>query len=578
MDGDLEALARRWGVEPGFHDVFGNWRVVPDEVLRQVIAALSAGNAEPAAMEPPPAITRAFQGDGRRLWGLAVQLYSVRSRRNHGIGDFRDLRDIVTIAARAGAAAIGLNPLHALFLDQPELASPYAPNSRLFLNPLYIALDELDWFRRGDIPDAETVKRGDLVDYPAVSALKLAALRAAYGRFLSDISPEQRNDFDMFRDERGESLKRFACFEMLRARHAPLPWWQWPAPWSSPNDVEIETMHRAEREQCGFFEFLQWVADRQLAQCQRHASQKGMAIGLYLDLAVGAEPAGAGAWSNQQAVVASLSIGAPPDALNRAGQNWGLVPFNPHTLPAHDFAAFRQLLAATMRHAGAVRLDHVLGLMRLYLIPHGAGEGAYVRYPFEQLLRVIAEESQKHRCIFIGEDLGTVPEGFRETVARWGVWSYRVMMFERRHDGAFKSPDEYPADALATFNTHDLATFSGWMSGHDLLAKRAIGLITESDEDRARDGDALRTGLAGYAENGTDSIAAAARFLAASPSRLVAVSIEDVLGVADQVNIPGTTDQHPNWRRKLPIALEDWDKQPAFAEIAEAFRRAGRAA
>jgi 4-alpha-glucanotransferase len=577
MDGDLEALARRWGVEPGFHDVFGNWRVVPDEVLRQVIAALSAGNAEPAAMEAPSSIVRAFQGDGRRLWGLAVQLYAVRSRRNHGIGDFRDLRDIVAIAARAGAAAVGLNPLHALFLDRPELTSPYAPNSRLFVNPLYIALDELDWFRRGDIPDAETVRRGHLVDYPAVSALKLAAFRAAYGRFLSDASPEQRDDFDTFRDERGESLKRFACFEMLRARHAPVPWWQWPAPWSSPNDVEIETMHRAEREQCGFFEFLQWVADRQLAQCQHHASQKGMTIGLYLDLAVGAEPAGAGAWSNQQAVVASLSIGAPPDALNRAGQNWGLVPFNPHTLPAHDFAAFRQLLAATMRHAGAVRLDHVLGLMRLYLIPHGAGEGAYVRYPFEQLLRVIAEESQKHRCIFIGEDLGTVPEGFRETVARWGVWSYRVMMFERRHGGAFKSPDEYPADALATFNTHDLATFSGWMSGHDLLTKRAIGLITESDEDRARDRDALRTGLAGYAEDGTDSIAAAARFLAASPSRLVAVSIEDVLGVADQVNIPGTTDRHPNWRRKLPVALEDWDKQPAFIEIADAFRRAGRA-
>jgi 4-alpha-glucanotransferase len=551
--------------------------VVPEEVLRQVIAALSAGNAEPAAMEPPPSIVRAFQGDGRRLWGLAVQLYSVRSRRNHGIGDFRDLRDIVTIAARAGAAAVGLNPLHALFLDRPELASPYAPNSRLFLNPLYIALDELDWFRRGDIPDAETVRRGDLVDYPAVSALKLAALRAAYGRFLSDSSPEQRNDFDAFRDERGESLKRFACFEMLRARHAPVPWWQWPAPWSSPNDVEIETMHRAEREQCGFFEFLQWVADRQLAQCQHHASQKGMAIGLYLDLAVGAEPAGAGAWSNQQAVVASLSIGAPPDALNRAGQNWGLVPFNPHTLPEHDFAAFRQLLAATMRHAGAVRLDHVLGLMRLYLIPHGASEGAYVRYPFEQLLRVIAEESQKHRCIFIGEDLGTVPEGFRETVARWGVWSYRVMMFERRHDGSFKPPDEYPADALATFNTHDLATFSGWMSGHDLLAKRAIGLMTETDEDRTHDRDALRTGLAGYAEDGKDNIAAAVRFLAVSPSRLVAVSIEDLLGVADQVNIPGTTDQHPNWRRKLPVALEEWDKQPAFAEIAEAFRRAGRA-
>lgn len=577
MDGDLEALARRWGVEPGFHDVFGNWRVVPAEVLRQVIAALSAGNAQPAAMEPPPSNVRAFQGDGRRLWGLTLQLYSVRSRRNHGIGDFHDLRDIVTIAARAGAAAVGLNPLHALFLDRPELASPYAPNSRLFLNPLYIALDDLDWFRRGDISDAETVRRGDLVDYPAVSALKLAALRAAYGRFMSDASPERRNDFDAFCQEQGESLKRFACFEMLRARHAPLPWWQWPAPWSSPNDIEIETMHRAEPEQCGFFEFLQWVADRQLAQCQRHALQKGMAIGLYLDLAIGAEPTGADAWGNQQAVVASLSIGAPPDELNRAGQNWGLVPFNPHTLPDHDFAVFRRLLAAAMRHAGAVRLDHVLGLMRLYLIPHGSSEGAYVRYPFQQLLRVIAEESHKHRCIFIGEDLGTVPEGFRETMMRWGVWSYRVMMFERRHGGAFKSPDEYPAEALATFGTHDLATFSGWMSGHDLLAKRAIGLMTESDEDRARDRDALLAGLADYTEGGADGIVAAARFLAATPSPLVTVSIEDVLGVADQVNIPGTVEQqNPNWRRKLPVMLEEWEQQSAFVKIADAFRRGGR--
>jgi 4-alpha-glucanotransferase len=551
--------------------------MVPAEVLRQVIAALSAGNAEPAATGLPPNDMRAFQGNGRRLWGLAVQLYAVHSRRNLGIGDFRDLRDIVTIAARAGAAAVGLNPLHALFLDRPELASPYAPNSRLFLNPLYIALDELDWSRRGDIPDAGTVRQGDLIDYPAVSALKIAALRAAHRRFLSDASAEQRNDFDAFRDESGGSLKRFACFEVLRARHAPLPWWQWPAPWSSPNDVEIETMHRAEREQCGFFEFLQWVADRQLAQCQRQASQEGMAIGLYLDLAVGAEPTGADAWSNQQAVMASLSIGAPPDELNRAGQNWGLVPFNPHTLPDDDFATFRQLLAVTMRHAGAVRLDHVLGLMRLYLIPHGAGEGAYVRYPFEQLLRVIAEESRKHRCIFIGEDLGTVPEGFRETMARWGVWSYRVMMFERRPDGTFRPPEDYPADALATFGTHDLATFAGWMSGRDLLAKRAIGLATESDEDRARDRDAFCAGLARYAEGGPESIVTAARFLAMTPSRLVTVSIEDVLGVADQVNIPGTVGQHPNWRRKLPVMLENWEQQPVFAQVVAAFRRAGRA-
>lgn len=299
-----------------------------------------------------------------------------------------------------------------------------------------------------------------------------------------------------------------------------------------------------------------------------------MPIGLYLDLAVGVDPSGADAWSNQQAVMSALSIGAPPDELNRAGQNWGLVPFNPHALPDDDFAVFRQLLAAAMRHAGAVRLDHVLGLMRLYLIPRGSAEGAYVRYPFEQLLRVIAEESEKHRCIFIGEDLGTVPEGFRKTAARWGIWSYRVMMFERRNGGAFKAPEEYAADALATFGTHDLATFAGWMSGDDLRAKRAIGLVTESDEDRARERDALRGVLRSF---GGDDIASAARFLAATPSRLVAVSIEDLLGMADQVNIPGTVEQHPNWRRKLPVPLEEWESQSAFGQVAEAFRRAGRA-
>jgi 4-alpha-glucanotransferase len=573
MDSGLEALARRWGVEPGFHDIFGVWRVVPEDTLRPVIAALSAGQPEPAALDQPVEVLRAFQGDGRRLWAISVQLYAVRSKRNLGIGDFRDLRDIVSLAARAGAAAIGLNPLHALFIDRPEAASPYAPNSRLFLNPLYIALDELDWFRRGDVSDAENVRRAELVDYPAVAALKLAALRAAYGRFQADASSQQREEFDIFCVERGESLRRFSCFQVLHARHAPAPWWQWPVPWSHPTDVEIDAFHRSEREHCGFFEFLQWIADRQLAQCQQQARQSGMPIGLYLDLAVGVDPSGAAAWSNQKSVMATLSIGAPPDELNREGQNWGLVPFNPHALTDDDFAVFRQLLAAAMRHAGAVRLDHVLGLMRLYLIPHGASEGAYVRYPFEQLLRVIAEESHKHRCIFIGEDLGTVPEGFRDIAARWGVWSYRVVMFERHHGGAFKPPAEYPADALATFGTHDLATFAGWMSGDDLRAKRAIGLAAESDDDRAREREALLTSLKSC---GGDKIAAVARFLAETPSRLVAVSIDDILGVADQVNIPGTVEQHPNWRRKLPVPLEEWADQPAFVEVAEAFRNAGR--
>jgi 4-alpha-glucanotransferase len=576
MDGDLEALARKWGVEPGFHDVFGNWRVVPDDVLRRVIAALSIGRAEPATVAPPAAVLPAFQGDVRRHWGLAVQLYAVRSRRNLGIGDFRDLHDIISIAVRAGAAAVGLNPLHALFLDRPELTSPYAPNSRAFLNPLYIALDALPGFEASDVSasDLESVTDGDLVDYARVAKIKLAALRKAYDRFRADASQQHNNEFELFRARRGDALKRFACFEILRARHAPRPWWEWPAPFSNPSDEEIANLYNKESMECGFHEFLQWSADRQLADCQLHAVQSGLSIGLYLDLAVGVEPSGADAWSNQKSVVSSLSIGAPPDELNRAGQNWGLVPFNPHALPDNDFAVFRQLLSATMYYAGAVRLDHVLGLMRLYLIPRGAPEGAYVHYPFEQLLRIIAEESHQYRCAFIGEDLGTVPEGFRETAARWGLWSYRVMMFERMDGGAFKPPEQYPAQALATFNTHDLPTFAGWMAGDDLTAKRSLGLQTESDDDRGRDRAALQACLANYGEGG---LAAAARFLAATPSHLVMVSVEDLLGVSEQVNIPGTTDQHPNWRRKLPVLLEDWEKEAAFAEIAEVFRAAGRA-
>jgi 4-alpha-glucanotransferase len=577
LEHDLIEQARRWGVEPGYHDVFGNWHEVPPDTLRTLIAALSAGQSAPASFAPPDREMRAFQDDGRRLWGLTLQLYAVRSQRNWGIGDFRDLRDIVAMTARTGAAAIGVNPLHALFVDRPQLASPYAPNSRLFLNPLYIAVDELEWFDAGDVPVAEreALRRCELVDYPWVTKLKLAALRAAYDRMRGGSPPR---DFDHFRGERGDSLRRFACFEVLRARYAPSRWWEWPAPWSHPTDRDIAELYRSEPEQCGFIEFLQWVADRQLAQCSRQAAQSGLPIGLYLDLAVGVEPSGADAWSNQRAVMSALSIGAPPDEFNPGGQNWALVPFNPHALSADDFAAFRELLAATMRHAGAVRLDHVLGLMRLYLIPRDTdgANGAYVRYPFEQLLRLVAEESQKHRCIIIGEDLGTVPEGFRDTAARWGVWSYRVMMFERGHDGAFRSPQDYPADALATFSTHDLPTFAGWIAGSDLATKRAIGVAAERDEDRAR--DALRHCLSAYAGHGsTDNIAAAARFLAATPSHLVTVTIDDLLGTTEQVNIPGTVEQHPNWRRKVPLPLEQWEDQPAFVEVAAAFRTAGRA-
>jgi 4-alpha-glucanotransferase len=290
---------------------------------------------------------------------------------------------------------------------------------------------------------------------------------------------------------------------------------------------------------------------------------------------------GADAWAQQDAVLADVSVGAPPDEFNPAGQDWGLAPINPGTIAHNDFATIRRLMRAMMRHAGAIRLDHVMGLKRIFMIPQGMtpGEGAYVRYPFEQVLGVIAQESNATGCIVVGEDLGTVPEGFRETLLHYGLWSYRVMMFERDHQGRFLPPEAYPVHAVATFNTHDLPTYRGWLTGRDLRVKHSIGVDPgESDESRHWAQSKLREALQERAPNwATDDFAAVASYLGAAPSLLVCVALEDILGVIDQINIPGTVEQNPNWRRKLPVALEDMDGNEELRRVAEAFAQAGRA-
>lgn len=582
---DLEETARNCGIEAGYHDVFGNWHAVSAETMELLVRALSTGHEIENSHTGLPlydTIDRAFQGDGRRVWGLAVQFYALRSRRNWGHGDFTDLKNLVAIAARAGAAAVGLNPLHALFPERAEQSSPYGPNSRLFLNPLYIDVEAIPDFSglNGGESEIADVREPELIAYRDVGRLKLGALRAAYDAFKISASAERRADFELYREEQGESLLRFAAFEVLRLKYAPDPWPRWPQPWRSPDVAAVLGFRADNVDACGFQEFMQWTADRQLAECRDAARSHGMSIGLYSDLAVGIDPNGADAWSEQEAIVNGVSIGAPPDEFNRAGQNWGLAPFNPRSMAKDDYAPLRRLMRATMRHAGAMRLDHVLGLNRLFLIPHGlsAGEGAYVHYPLEDTLRVIAQESNKSRCIVIGEDLGTVPEGFRDTLARWGFWTYRVMLFEREQDGRFRAPEHYPAEALATFNTHDLPTFRGWMEGHDLKLKHSLGIDPgESDEARTWWQGALRRILAERAsEFPSEDFAAVAKMLAATPSRLVMVSLEDILGVTEQINIPGTTDQHPNWARKLPINLEEIEVHEGIRRVARAFEEAGR--
>ena len=282
-------------------------------------------------------------------------------------------------------------------------------------------------------------------------------------------------------------------------------------------------------------------------------------VGLYLDVAVGVQSDGFDAWNEQAAISRHLAVGAPPDPLNTAGQNWGLAGFNAAGLVMTSFEPFREMLRASMRYAGAIRLDHVLGLKRLYLVPHGFApdNGVYVQMPFEALLAATAQESVAHRCVVIGEDLGTVPEGFREHMADWGIWSYLVMMFERDNRGAFYGLDHYKANALVTLNTHDLSTYAGWRSFGDLKLKRSIGIDPgESDDARWQALTALSDTLRAHGVEGHD-LYAVTGFLARTKSRLLTISLEDILGLLDQPNIPGTVDEHPNWRRRLPLAVGD---------------------
>jgi 4-alpha-glucanotransferase len=520
--------------------------------------AASSTEEAPLIVAPP----KAFSGDFDRCWLLAAQLYGVRSARNWGIGDFGDLEGLIELASHLGADGVGLNPLHALFDDRPADCSPYSPNSRLFLNPLYIDVEKVSEFEPGSLAGSKDTIAGlranEIVDYAAVSELKWRALRLAFKKFSADPATGRQRDFVKFRAERAPLLSRFACFEVLRHKFKT-PWWEWPQEWRRPDDAKCADMREGpEAAEIEFVEFVQWTADRQLGACRDIATRRGMKVGLYLDVAVGVQCDGFDAWNEQTAISRHLAIGAPPDPLNTAGQNWGLAGFNAAGLEIQSFEPYREMLRASMRHAGAIRLDHVLGLKRLYLVPHGfaADNGVYVQMPFEALLAATAQESVANRCVVIGEDLGTVPEGFREQMADWGIWSYQVMMFERDDHGKFRDIDHYAPNALVTFNTHDLSTYAGWRSFSDLALKRSLGIDPGESDDARWHALTMLSDMLRHNAIDRHDLYAVAGFLARTKSRLLAISLEDLLGVIDQPNIPGTVNEHPNWRQRLPLAID----------------------
>ncbi|WJR77162.1 4-alpha-glucanotransferase [Bradyrhizobium sp. NP1] len=533
---------------------------LPNGIYRLHLTDASGAAEEAPLIVSPP---RAFGGEFDRGWLLAIQLYGIRSVRNWGMGDFTDLADLIELASDLGADGIGLNPLHALFDDRPADCSPYSPNSRLFLNALYIDVEKLPEFSSDAFPEAADLtprlRQSPVVDYVAIAGLKWRGLRAAFKAFAANPKSARRKEFEKFRAERAPLLARFACFEVLRHRF-DRPWWEWPLEWRHPDDARCAELRAGpDGREIELIEFVQWVADEQVRACQALAKQRGMRVGLYLDVAVGVQADGFDAWNEQEAISRQLGVGAPPDTLNTAGQSWGLAGFNAAGLERQSFEPFRQMLRAAMRHAGAIRLDHVLGLKRLYLVPQGftPDNGVYVQMPFEALLAVTALESVASRCVVIGEDLGTVPEGFREQMADWGIWSYLVMMFERDDRGRFRELEHYMANALVTFNTHDLSTYAGWRSFSDLKLKRSLGIDPgESDDARWHALSMLSEVLRHYGIERHD-INAVIRFLARTRSRLLAISLEDLLGVIDQPNIPGTINEHPNWRQRLPVAIDE---------------------
>jgi 4-alpha-glucanotransferase len=532
---------------------------LPEGAYRLHLTDASSFTEEAPLIVAPP---KAYRGDFERGWLVAVQLYGVRSARNWGIGDFTDLEALIELARDLGADGVGLNPLHALFDDRPADCSPYSPNSRLFLNALYIDVEKIPGFQPGALADSAgaiaRLRAGDIVDYKGVAELKWRALRAAFETFRAHPAAGRRQDFDAFRAERAPLLSRFACFEVLRHKFNK-PWWEWPEQWRQPDEAQCAGLRQgADGAEVEFVEFVQWAADRQLRSCRDLAGQLGMKVGLYLDVAVGVQSDGFDAWNEQTAISRHLAVGAPPDPLNLAGQNWGLAGFNAAGLELQSFEPYREMLRASMRYAGAIRLDHVLGLKRLYLVPHGfaANNGVYVQMPFEALLAATAQESVAHRCVVIGEDLGTVPEGFREKIAEWGIWSYQVMMFERDDHGAFRGVDHYAPNALVTFNTHDLSTYAGWRSFSDLKLKRSLGIDPGESDDARWQALAMLSDLLRHHAIDRHDLYAVAGFLAKTRSRLLAISLEDMLGVIDQPNIPGTVNEHPNWRQRLPIAID----------------------
>jgi 4-alpha-glucanotransferase len=544
----------------------------------------------------------------KKYWGITLQLYGLRGSGNWGIGDFQNLRKMTSwVGKRLGAGMVGLNPLHTL---TPGLSSPYSPSSRLFHNPLYLHIESIQEFRTTPSirqwvarpsfqAKLQALRSRDTVDYAQVHTVKWTVLEKLYRAFCRQhLRPQTRRAkaFHQFCQEGGELLFQFALFQTLDEAFGWKGWTTWPKKYHHPWSPAVLVWAKKKQDRIRFYQYVEWQCELQLHTLDKATTEANMPMGLYHDLAIGVHPGGADTWMFQGELVSDVSIGAPPDKFNLSGQNWGLNPMHPQKLRESGYRMFRETIRKNMGHGGLLRIDHALGLFRLFWIPNGVSgeQGAYVRYRTDELLAILAVESVRHKVVVIGEDLGTVTPTIRRRLAKGGLLSYRLLMFENIRGRGFQSPEQFPAQALMSVNTHDLPTLKGFWNGRDIVLKERIGLypssaIVKGDwQNRQKDRKALVRALKQEQllsarsleqeehtlELTEDLCRSIYAYVARSSCQVVAISLEDLLGEIDTPNIPGAPPgSYPVWERKLVRAFEQWKHDRHIQDFGRMFRR-----
>jgi 4-alpha-glucanotransferase len=610
----------KWGIEPGYRSALGEWQASAPAALASVRAAMQTqapvhgrtyrdvwvigqGGTQPieqsstlhledGTVEPAGSYLRrdlplgyheieshetgertriivtperCWLPDDLSTWGWAVQLYAVRSKKSWGMGDLGDLRELARWSSkRLGAGMLLVNPLHAPLPTLPQQPSPYYPSSRLYRNPLYLRIEDVP--QAGELASplaplaavGKALNRTALIDRDAVFALKMRALEKIYARF------SRTPAFDAYCATEAPFLQMFATFAVLAETHGN-DRRRWPAAFRNPHSPAVRQFQRAHAKRVRLHMWLQWLLAEQLARAGRQ-------IALVGDLAVGADPGGADNWMWQDLFARGIDVGAPPDEFNTLGQNWGLAPLDPSRLKRVGYEPFVRIVRSAMSHMGGIRLDHVMGLFRLFWIPQGnqPKDGAYVRYPALDLLGIVALESARARAFVVGEDLGTVQDEVRSELAFRKMLSYRVLWFESR------APERYPKQALAAVTTHDLPTIAGLWSGSDVRRQRSLNLAPNEKGTRAvRRALSKMTGCPPGSP--VDEVSLKTHVaLARAPSVLLAPTLDDALGVEDRPNMPGTVDEYPCWRLPLPRTLEQIVRDPRPSRIAKALSRTRR--